>query len=135
MAITLKQNCNFRYKLIYIRCDCHSTRNNDWNSHGALIYVGVHMREQRFWNITLQQILVMMPKSTPQRKILWDFATNRGVRVPLFCWFPLFWKSYCAKISAFSFIFSLFLAFSPNFTLFFLVFCLWPLTPLHKFDP
>ena len=51
-------------------------------------------------------------------------------RVPLFSWFLCFWKFSCAKISAFSFIFSLFLSFLPNFTLFFLVFCLWPLTPL-----
>ena len=54
----------------------------------------------------------------------------RSVRVPLFSKFCRFWRFSFAKISAFSFIFSLFLPFSPNFMLFFLVFCLWPITPL-----
>ena len=36
--------------------------------------------------------------------------------------FQLIWKFSCVKISAFSFIFSLFLAFHPDFTVFFLVF-------------
>ena len=62
--------------------------------------------------------------------IVVGWAFRRGVSVPLFSWFPRFWKFSCARISAFSFIFSLFLAFLPNFTLFFLGFCLWPLTPL-----
>ena len=39
----------------------------------------------------------------------------RGVRVPLFSWFPRFWKFSGAKIWAFSFIFSLFLVFYPGF--------------------
>ena len=54
---------------------------------------------------------------------------SRGVRVPLFSWFPRFWKSSFAKFQLFSFIFS---PFSPNFTLFFLVFHLCPLTTLMK---
>ena len=54
----------------------------------------------------------------------------RGVRVPLFSWIPLFWNFFCAKISAFPSIFSLFLTVYPDFTLFFLIFCPWPLTPL-----
>ena len=46
----------------------------------------------------------------------------RGVRVPLFSWFPCFWIFSCAKISAFSFLISLFLAVLPSFTQFFVVF-------------
>ena len=38
----------------------------------------------------------------------------RGVRVPLFSWFPLFWTNFCAKISAFS---SFFSAYFWHFTL------------------
>ena len=41
-----------------------------------------------------------------------------------------FFKFSCVKISASSFIFSLFLAFYPDFTVFFLIFCTWYLTPL-----
>ena len=54
-------------------------------------------------------------------------ALNRGVRVPLFSWFPRVWKFSGAKISAFSFSAN-FWHFYPDFTLFFLVLCLWPLT-------
>ena len=61
-----------------------------------------------------------------------DVRLYRGVRVPLISWFPCFWKFPCAKISAFSFIFSLFLAFLPSFTLFFLIFCLWPHTSVYS---
>ena len=59
-------------------------------------------------------------------------SIHRGVRDPLFSWFSHFGKFSGAKISAISFIFSLFLAFYPDFTLFFIDFCLWPLTPLHS---
>ena len=41
------------------------------------------------------------------------------MRVPLFSWFPHFWKKNYAKIVTFSFIFHLLLVFLPNFTLFF----------------
>ena len=47
-----------------------------------------------------------------------------------------FLKKKCAKISAFSFIFSLFLTFLPNFTLFFLVFlCVCDLSHLWRHQP
>ena len=39
--------------------------------------------------------------------MLWFDLDIRGVRLPLFSWFPHFWKFSCAKISAFSVIFSL----------------------------
>ena len=57
-------------------------------------------------------------------------CTLQGCESSSFSWFPRFWKFSGAKISAFSFIFSRFLSFYPDFTLVFLVFCLWPLTPL-----
>ena len=63
---------------------------------------------------------------------------HMGVRVPLFSWFPRFWKFSCAKISCFSFIFRLlgffffFFSIFAQFQAVFFVFCLWPLTPLFK---
>ena len=57
---------------------------------------------------------------------------SQGCESSSFQLFPLVWKFSCAKISAFSFIFSLFLAFNPDFTVFFLVFCMKPLTPLYS---
>ena len=54
----------------------------------------------------------------------------RGVRVPLFSWYPHIWNFPYAKISAFFFSFQPILPFLPNFTLFVLVFHLWPPTPL-----
>ena len=44
--------------------------------------------------------------------------------------FFFFFRFSCVKISAFSFVFSLFLIFYPDFTVFFLVLCMWPFIPL-----
>ena len=49
--------------------------------------------------------------------------------------FLVFKNFLVPKFQPFSFIFSLFLAFYPDFTLFFLVFLLWCLTPLQKISP
>ena len=59
-------------------------------------------------------------------------SPSRDVRVPLFSWFAHFWKFSCAKISAFSFVFSLFLTIFTQFHAVFphFFFCLWPLTSL-----
>ena len=73
------------------------------------------------WNIcvpVLDSYQIMLPCS---RLYIPDFAntgTYTGVRVPLFSWFPHFWTFSCAKISAFSCSFSIFLAFLSNFMLF-----------------
>ena len=58
---------------------------------------------------------------------------HRGVRVPLFSWFPLFWKFLGQNFSFFLYfqpIFDILPWFHAVFPHFF--FCLWPLTPLHS---
>ena len=73
-----------------------------------------------------------------QAEWVWKSVTTciRGVRVPLFSWFPLFSKFQCAKISAFSFqpIFCLLAQFHvvfPRFWSSFLFLLKCPHTPLH----
>ena len=117
--------CNLEYhwgyfqgilQLLYARYFCHNSCNIP--SKYPQWYSNLQYLQRSLWD----------PRSRSEES---GCVINRGMRVPLFSWFPHFWKFYCAIISAFSFIFSLFLAFLPTFTLFFLIFCLWPLTPLN----
>ena len=94
---------------------------------GPLRFIANSQTPQIWCTVGLKKGTVGLKKETG---VLWDTIV-RGVRVPLFSWFPRFWKFSCAEISAFSYIFGLILAFLPNFKLFFLVFCLWLLTPLN----
>ena len=62
-----------------------------------------------------------------------SYCTNKqGCESFSFQLISSFLKISCVKISAFSFIFSLFWAFYPDFMVFFLVFYMWPLTPLNE---
>ena len=54
----------------------------------------------------------------------------RGVRVPSFQLISSFLKIFWCRNFSFFFHFQPILSFYHDFTLFFLVFCLWPLTPL-----
>ena len=82
------------------------------------------------WNIVLiNNSRTAWPPLQFLRQFAFRMLSLQGCESSSFSWFPL-WKFSCVKISAFSFIFSIFLAFFPDFTIFFLVFCMWPLTPL-----